>query len=373
LTGILVDTPVQGVSFSTSSGVSGVSNAAGQYTYNENDVVTWRLGALTLGTSAATGVLTPIELANGSALRLQNLLVLFQSLDGDGNPGNGIAIPPAAAAAVGSDLNLNLNAATFASAANGPLVAARAAGGITTPIVGTNQANAEFKNQLLGLLGFNIWILSADNRAIVVRANASGTYVHGEAGPADGEGQSGLELGTLLAAGFDPLGYWFDPAGTTFDSNGSWGLSHTDQSCERFLVSGDQLVARDCEGRTTASLKKMPNDPAGIVGAWALGSATSINAIMILLFPNGHFFMVDPVGDTSGEPCGNPGIEYGTYSVAGTSLKIAGISHDTSGCAGFSHSLALQAAGAPFTLGSGGMSLTVGAGADAVTLLRVSK
>lgn len=373
LAGILYDTPVQGVAYSTSSGVTGVTDAAGGYAYNADDVVTFRLGGAVLGTSSGTGVLTPIELAAGGALRLQNLLVLFQSLDNDGNPANGIVIPPAAAAALTSDLNLNLSAGTFASAANAPLVAARAAGGITTPIVTTNQANAEFKSQLLALLGFNIWILSADTRAIVVRATPGGSYVQGEVGPADGEGQSGLEMGVLLAAGFDPAGYWFDPAGMTFDSNGRWGLSHTDQSCERFIMSGEQLVSKNCQGEINATFKKMPNQTSGLVGAWALGSATALNTVTVFFFPNGKVFVLDPVGDTSGGGCGGPGVEYGNYTFTGNVLRVSGISHDTNGCAGLSGSPAVESAGLPVTIGSGGGSATAGTGPDAVTLHRVSK
>lgn len=372
-TGTLFDTPVQGVSYSTTSGAGGVTSATGEYTFNSGDVVTFTLGSLTLGRAPATGVLTPIDLANGSALRLQNLLVLFQSLDGDGNPSNGIVIPPAAAAAVTAELNLALPAATFASSANAPLVAARAAAGITTPIVTANQANAEFKSQLLGLLGFNIWILSGENRAIVVRANPDGAYVHGEAGPADAVGQSGLERGTLLAAGFDPLGYWFDPAGTTFDSNGEWGLSHTDQTCERFIMWGDQLVAKNCQGATIASFKKAPNNPTGIVGAWTLGSPTTLTTVMILFFPNGRFFTMDPVGDTSGNGCGAPGIEYGSYTYTGNSLKVSAIAYDTDGCAGLSGSAAASSGGMSVTIASGGGSATIVEGGANVTLLRVSK
>ena len=64
------------------------------------DTVTFTLGTLTLGTVTATGVISPIQLAAGNAIKLTNLLVLFQSLDADGNPNNGINITAPTAAAV---------------------------------------------------------------------------------------------------------------------------------------------------------------------------------------------------------------------------------------------------------------------------------
>ena len=46
LSGVFSDGPVQGVSFSTTSGVSGTTDAQGRFTYNAGDKVTFTLGAL---------------------------------------------------------------------------------------------------------------------------------------------------------------------------------------------------------------------------------------------------------------------------------------------------------------------------------------
>lgn len=369
--GTLVDAPVQGVSYSTTSGVEGVTGSGGTYAYNPDDIVTFRLGGLTLGSIAATGILTPIDVANGSAVRLQNLLVLLQSLDLDGIPGNGLTIPSAAAAAITAGLDLTMSPISFASSANTLLVAAMAAGGITRPIVTTNQANAEFKSQLLGLLGFNIWVLSGPGVGIVIRANTVGEYMHGQVGPPNGDGQAGLEFGTVTAAGFDPLGYWFTPSSVLFDSNGDWGLSTTDVTCERFSVHGDKLLSRNCQGQLNGSFQKMPNRPTDLVGAWVLGSTTEINVRLFAFFPNGQFMALDPVGDTSPAPCGGPGVEYGTYTHTGNTLRVTALSYDTNGCAGLSHSGAAGTAGIPLTVN--GTSATLTAAGASVTLARVSR
>src|SRR3954470_13556284 len=104
--GILTDAAVAGVSYATSSGVTGVTDANGTYKFNPGDTVQFKLGVLALGSATATGIVSPIELANGNNNILQNLLVMLQSLDANGNPADGISIPPAAAAAVTSAVDL---------------------------------------------------------------------------------------------------------------------------------------------------------------------------------------------------------------------------------------------------------------------------
>ena len=93
-TGVLSDAAVGGVSYTTSSGVTGTTAADGSYKFNPGDTVTFKLGALTLGTATATGIITPMELSGGSAVKLQNLLVLLQSLDPDGTPPTASTSPP---------------------------------------------------------------------------------------------------------------------------------------------------------------------------------------------------------------------------------------------------------------------------------------
>ncbi len=52
-TGVLMDSPVQGVAYSTSTNLSGTTDAAGQFTYHASDTMTFKLGALTLGSAPA--------------------------------------------------------------------------------------------------------------------------------------------------------------------------------------------------------------------------------------------------------------------------------------------------------------------------------
>ena len=81
---------------------------------------------------------------------------------------------------------------------------------------------------------------------------------------------------------------------------------------------------------------KMENFASGIVGAWALDN-TGINTQILLFFPNGNYFMVDPVGDVNRD-CAEPGVEFSsyTYDAPTKKLNLKGFTYNTNGCAGFS-------------------------------------
>jgi len=370
--GILTDAPVAGVAYTTSpSGVAGTTDADGGYDFNPGDTVTFTLGDLVLGTVDATGIVSPLELADGDADKLQNLLVLLQSLDDDGDPETGISIPAAAAAAVPATIDLTADPATFASSANTGLQAAMTAGGITSPIVSTTDANAHFLAQGMTLLGSNIWVIpptAADpNDWALLRLAATGEYLEGD-GPGDLD-TAGVEHGTASLPSFDVHGYTVAATNITVDTNSDAGLSHP-LSCDRFRPVGDQLifsedranVAGTCAGSVDHDvIIKMENDPTGIVGVWANGSATTIKTQHFAFFSDGKFLMVDPLGDTEGNNCGDPGVEAGSYTYNANTkvLKTSSFTVDTNGCAGLSDSDSVTTDGMSFTISADGSTATV--------------
>lgn len=98
--GVLTDAAVEGVAYSTSpSGQSGVTTADGKYNFRTGDSVTFTLGGVRLTVPAIERV-TPATIAAhlfaGDAAKIANattnLAVLFQTLDADGNPDNGISV-----------------------------------------------------------------------------------------------------------------------------------------------------------------------------------------------------------------------------------------------------------------------------------------
>lgn len=100
-TGIFGDSAVQGIHYKTAT-QEGDTDANGTFKYLPGETVIFSLGGTTLGTAASGANLTPADLKDttGAALtgnKLTYMLQALQSLDSDGNPGNGITIPPGTA------------------------------------------------------------------------------------------------------------------------------------------------------------------------------------------------------------------------------------------------------------------------------------
>ena len=378
-TGVLSDALVQGVAYSTTSGVKGTTNAQGQYRFNPGDTVSFTLGTLSLGSVPAAAMVTPIELAAGSNDKLQNLLVLLQSLDADGVAGNGITIPTAAATATTSAINLSGAPATFASSANAGLVAAQAAGGISRPPTSSSAATAHFVSQFEAQLSSQVWLGSYDNGAGVIfqRFGAGGEYLNAQIGPAEEGGSSGVEYGTVRLTSVDARG--FAPAVTVaLDTNGSWGLSKL-SACQRVRVEGGELAISDapasCVTESTFRMSKAPNDATGIVGVWAAGSASVVKTQHLVFWADGRFIMVDPEGDTVNQ-CGGPGVERGTYEYNATTraFRVLTVTVDTNGCAGLRDTaFNNRLASFQLTFSANGNTANAAAGNESFDIYRISR
>lgn len=108
LTGTFVDSPVAGLRYETPSH-SGLTNADGEFYYLAGESITFSIGGTQLGSTRASNMITPFSLSGilpvskeaeiiaslssdnvNSYDRALNIATLLQSLDADGNPGNGI-------------------------------------------------------------------------------------------------------------------------------------------------------------------------------------------------------------------------------------------------------------------------------------------
>ena len=121
-TGNFVDSPVSGIQYRTST-FSGVTDIAGTFQYNTNDIIEFSIGSLILGAAVANSTVTPLELGtlNGSLEngkldyqsnhqdRATNTLRLLQTLDSDSYPENGITISENTRDSINSIVNGNLN------------------------------------------------------------------------------------------------------------------------------------------------------------------------------------------------------------------------------------------------------------------------
>lgn len=411
--GRLLDGAVEGVAY-VAPGGSGTTDGNGAFNFNYGDTVEFKLGGLSLGKAKGAAIVTPIELAGGSEKRLPNLLVLLQSLDADGDPGNGISIPAAAASAL--DAALDLEGDPSALAASPALQKARDAAGIAGPARTPEEASAHFLAQAVGWFGTHIWIRQDDTATSVIRFSRDGTgeYLAGDATPDDScdtnrvcggslVSTAGVEYGTLKFTEADTRGFKV-AAQLAIDTNRHAGLSHPRPNW-RIRSDGEDLIASDIftvqREREQKSLfgelfhiagtleisseheeiktevkenryARLENDPKGIVGAWASDPA-AIKTPLYVFLPSGKYMLIDPVGDVAAagrESCGGPGVEFASYTHdAGGALTIRSFTYDTNGCAGFSGKEADA-----FRLGGDGNTATlVAKDGTSLTLHRVSR
>src|SRR5690606_38128451 len=91
-TGVLTDGIMSWLTCIPSSGATGVTNANGEFNFNEGETVKFYIGDVQLGDEIeAKERITPLDLAETENARI-NLMVFLQSLDGKGDHSDGIQI-----------------------------------------------------------------------------------------------------------------------------------------------------------------------------------------------------------------------------------------------------------------------------------------
>jgi hypothetical protein len=115
-TGYFVDSAVSGLSYVTSSGITGVTDAFGAFEYAPGDSVTFSIGDVVIGEATGASLLTPVSLVPGATdetdTTVTNIARFLQSLDEDGNPDNGITIAAGVATAAAGQ-SLDFSSASF--------------------------------------------------------------------------------------------------------------------------------------------------------------------------------------------------------------------------------------------------------------------
>lgn len=139
------------------------------------------------------------------------------------------------------------------------------------------------------------WGLADGTSAVVLRFGDGGRFVLGGADVANAQQreQTGAELGHL---DIDPATGRY-AALLDVDSNLTGGTSHPD-STDTLTIAADKITTG--EGLV---ITRMPGTGSGIVGLWALGSATDLSVQHFAFFANGKVLMIDNSGDTSGGQC----------------------------------------------------------------------
>ncbi|MBU0622752.1 MAG: DUF839 domain-containing protein [Gammaproteobacteria bacterium] len=186
LTGILSDSYVEGVSYATSSGKSGATDADGKFTYTAGDTVTFKIGEVTLGTVDMDG--SALSAMSGSKLvRPKDLAGVTDETDQKALAIAQVIQTVAGAGTTDTNIDVSTNAALLATAdtvdslakADSLLVAA----GLTPkPLsdVTTHLMNAPAKVKSVKFTPTDITGLSDANRAIAyTTSGAEVTYTDG--------------------------------------------------------------------------------------------------------------------------------------------------------------------------------------------------
>lgn len=96
LTGVFLDSPVQGLYYETET-LNGYTNANGQFSYLEGELVTFFVGNIKIGSAIGQEEITPVTIASTTNATIEtpevkNIAAFLQTLDRDGNPANGIEL-----------------------------------------------------------------------------------------------------------------------------------------------------------------------------------------------------------------------------------------------------------------------------------------
>lgn len=96
-TGVLLDSAVNGVSYTGILGSEGTTGAGGTFKYFPGEKITFKIGGLTLGSASGQAILTPVDLGGTPGVlgdHAKRILRALQTLDSDDVPDNGITITP---------------------------------------------------------------------------------------------------------------------------------------------------------------------------------------------------------------------------------------------------------------------------------------
>jgi len=366
-TGVFVDSAVEGLSYETSSGVKGTTDAQGRFKYKEGDTVTFKIGGVTLGSGKAAGTVTPAHIAGGEDNnKFTNLLVLLQSLDTDGDPANGITLPASLdgtkIAAVAA--RLNDDPADFTDDTKNtelkdvsPQGAIRSREDARKHYEDTQAKTSAFADSAAG-----VWegLREDEPCRMLLRLTPSGRYAMTVSCLNAEDPEVGVEVGSFTRDAATGL---ITASDIKVDSNGDGGWSKlgAGRSVSLALEAGnanayhsDILTVTFKVGATETvyTLQRVEQRANTIVGAWSTSPDLRPSAPMAV-FATGdqQYFIYAETQTTADAECsGKPGMEFGLYEhssvnavsnvgpsfVPSKALTITEVNADDTGCQGMS-------------------------------------
>ncbi len=133
--GVFTYSAVSGLDYRGPGTLAGSTDAQGRFSYRPGDTLTFSIGNLVLGSAPGGATITPLSITSGAASasdqRVNNLLILLQTLDADGNLNNGIQITAGIrdiVSSLASAINFNQATGDFRTSLTSLMAALNAAG-----------------------------------------------------------------------------------------------------------------------------------------------------------------------------------------------------------------------------------------------------
>ncbi|MCG8392287.1 MAG: hypothetical protein MI745_04310 [Pseudomonadales bacterium] len=331
-TGVFTDSAVAGINYQTNpGGLSGKTNALGEYNYVEGDTVIFSIGDTELPAVTATGRVTPADMAEGNnADVVTNVLRLLQTLDDDGNPDNGITISQQTLDDfVGKDVEVNQPAAAFETEAEAA---------IGETLVTEEEAEAHFAaSQQADLRGS--WLLEDDFGRNVLSFLDGGRYIIAHSNADDGDQEAATaEWGTYT---WDPVSgdFTLTVSGESDNSGGLSDLSGETVTLQladsEFVLTVTEELADDQFVDNTVTFTAIESSTDPLVGAWYLAEEGGAFNVLTIL-DGSHYTIAHNANEESYEGASPIAVssEWGTYSTSGGAFTITGVDAETDGPGG---------------------------------------
>jgi len=301
LTGVLLDSPIENITYSTQT-QSGNTNAAGEFSYLPDEEVTFSIGELSFPTIKGKSVITLLDLANTENLMnnfVINIARLMQSLDTDGNANNGITISTSAKDAA---INLDFSVSPEEFDASGEVTNFLASAGGNVALIGTSQAIKHFSDTLNNQNIIGSWKLEIENEPSFALFSFT----------PQGKLIFSTQSSEAEETGIEVANYNWEQASNALtievleDSNGSAGISENIVKTFTLINANTaELVVIDQDAEQKLTLTRLLHAEQSIVGSWYIEDRSDGDVAVSVMnfFSDGTYFFHE-----------RQGMEKGTYT-----------------------------------------------------------
>ncbi len=220
-TGVFLDSAVAGLNYKTAS-QDGQTNALGEFTFQDDEIITFSIGNVDLPSINAALYLTPLELyqtTDINKIEVVNLLRLLQSLDIDGDASNGIEIAESIHQ-LAANLSLDFSADNFEQQVS-ELVSQSGAAHQT--LISAAMAIEHFQLTLEEINANNITSCTAEHEN-VGHSGFFNTLAHNVSGKATIVDDCTIEISDFSYDGGGPEVYFYGAIDHQYDSDAAFAI-----------------------------------------------------------------------------------------------------------------------------------------------------